>query len=146
MPQPVTPLLAADVIIELADRPGRPIVLIERKYPPHGWAIPGGFVDVGERLERAALREAEEETSLRVTLKALLGCYSAPGRDARGHTVSAVYVGEARGEPRACDDAKHLASFTLDDLPATLAFDHAQILEDYRRFRASGVPAPLRLD
>ncbi len=146
MPQPVTPLLAADVIIELSDRPGRPIVLIERKYPPHGWAIPGGFVDVGERLEHAALREAEEETSLRVTLTALLGCYSAPGRDARGHTVSAVYVGEARGEARACDDAQHLAVFSLDDLPAALAFDHAQILQDYRRFRATGAPAPLRLD
>lgn len=145
MSRPVTPLLAADVIIELTDRPGRPLVLIERKYPPHGWAIPGGFVEVGERLEQAALREAEEETSLRVTLKVLLGCYSAPDRDPRGHTVTAVYVGEARGEPLARDDARHLALFTLDGLPAQLAFDHDQVLRDYRHYRESGAVAPLRL-
>jgi len=146
MPKPVTPLLAADVIIELTDRPGRPIVLIERKYPPHGWAIPGGFVEVGERLEQAALREAAEETSLRVALKALLGCYSAPGRDPRGHTVTAVYVGEARGDPQARDDAQHLAFFTLADLPAPLAFDHEQVLQDYRRYRESGLVTPLCLE
>lgn len=146
MSRPVTPALAADIIIELADRPGRPIVLIERKYPPHGWAIPGGFVDVGERLERAAVREAKEETDLDVTLVALLGCYSAPARDPRGHTVTAVYVAEARGEPAARDDARHLALFTADALPSPLAFDHAEVLADYRRFRASGEVAPLRLE
>ncbi|MEK7323220.1 MAG: NUDIX hydrolase [Pseudomonadota bacterium] len=146
MPKPVTPLLAADVIIELADRPGRPIVLIERKYPPCGWAVPGGFVEVGERLEQAAVREAAEETSLHVTLKVLLGCYSAPDRDPRGHTVTVVYVGEARGEPRARDDAKHLALFHLTVLPATLVFDHEQVLQDYRRYRESGTVAPPRLE
>jgi 8-oxo-dGTP diphosphatase len=95
MPDPVTPLLAADVIIELEDRPGRPIVLIERRNPPPGWAIPGGFVDVGESIEQAAVREAREETALEVTLTALLGVYSDPKRDARGHTASAVYVAVA---------------------------------------------------
>ena len=145
MATPVTPLLAADIIIELADRPARPIVLIERKYPPYGWALPGGFVDVGERLEQAAMREAWEETGLRVTLKALLGCYSAPLRDPRGHTVSAVYVAEARGEAEARDDAKRVAIHTLDDLPVPLAFDHALILADYARWRRDGRAAPLRL-
>lgn len=145
MGRPETPLLAADVIIELADRPGRPIVLIERRNPPHGHAIPGGFVDVGESLERAAVREAREETGLDVSLRALLGCYSRPDRDPRGHTVTAVYVGEARGEPRAMDDARSLDIYTLDALPEPLAFDHALILEDYRRFLATGASAPLRL-
>ena len=92
MEKPVTPLLTVDIIIEMIDRPGRPIVLVERKYPPHGWALPGGFVDVGEPLESAAIREAREETSLEVTLKVLLGNYSDPARDSRGHTVSAVYI------------------------------------------------------
>jgi 8-oxo-dGTP diphosphatase len=145
MAAPVTPLLAADIIIEMVDRPERPIVLIERKNPPFGWALPGGFVDVGECLEQAAVREALEETSLRVTLTTLLGCYSAPQRDPRGHTVSVVYIAEARGEPQARDDAKHADLFTLSTLPAPLAFDHATILEDYRRFRHSGRLAPLRL-
>jgi len=144
MPTPVTPLLAADIIIELVDHSERPVVLIERKYPPHGWALPGGFVDVGERLEQAAVREALEETGLAVTLTALLGCYSDPRRDPRGHTVSAVYVAEARGEPEARDDAKHAAAFTLDDLPDVLAFDHALIVADYAQFRRSGRLAPLR--
>lgn len=146
MPTPVTPLLAADIIIELADRPGRPIVLIERRNPPYGWALPGGFVDVGERLEQAAVREAREETGLTVRLTALLGCYSDPRRDPRGHTVSAVYVAEAEGEAAACDDAKALAWHAPDDLPASLAFDHALILADYVRFRREGRIAPLRLD
>ena len=136
--KPVTPLLAADTIIELVDKPGRPIVLIERKNPPYGWAIPGGFVDVGECLEDAARREAKEEVCLDVALTVLLGVYSDPSRDARGHTVSAVYVAEATGEPHAADDAKHLAIFSLDALPAELAFDHSQVLEDYRKFRKTG--------
>ncbi|MCK5723613.1 MAG: NUDIX hydrolase, partial [Gammaproteobacteria bacterium] len=82
--KPRTPLLAVDAIIELLDQPGRPIVLIERKNPPYGWAIPGGFMDVGERLETAAIREAKEEVCLEVTLTALLGMYSDPKRDDRG--------------------------------------------------------------
>ena len=143
MTLPITPVLATDIIIELIDRPGSPIVLIERRNPPHGWALPGGFVDVGETLEQAAVREAKEETALTVTLKALLGCYSDPRRDPRSHTVSAVYVGEARGEPRAQDDAKKVGVFTLEHFPDALAFDHAQILRDYVRYRKQGrVPAP----
>ncbi len=143
MPRPPTPALTVDIIIEMTDRPGRPIVLIERKYPPHGWALPGGFVDVGERLEQAAVREALEETSLKVRLKSLLGCYSDPRRDERGHTVSAVYVAEARGEAKAEDDAARLALYEPDQLLAR-AFDHGLILEDYRRWRAEGETTPLR--
>jgi 8-oxo-dGTP diphosphatase len=144
MSRPTTPLIAADAIIELSDRPGQPIVLIERKHPPFGWAIPGGFVDVGESVESAAIREAKEETSLAVELVTLLGLYSHPLRDPRGHTVTAVYVARARGEPCAADDAKHLDVFQLDQLPAPLAFDHAQVLADYVRYRAQGCVAPLR--
>ncbi|MEO5340257.1 MAG: NUDIX hydrolase [Magnetococcus sp. MYC-9] len=139
-----TPHIAADIIIELVDRPGRPILLIERRHPPHGWAIPGGFMEVGERLERTAIREAAEETSLSVTLKALLGVYSAPGRDPRFHTVTAVYVAEAQGLPMAADDAKNLRVFSLEEIPTPLAFDHDQVLADYRNFREQGCVTPLR--
>ncbi len=143
--KPRTPLLAVDAIIELLDQPGRPIVLIERKNPPYGWAIPGGFMDVGERLETAAIREAKEEVCLDVTLTALLGMYSDPKRDDRGHTVTAVYVAEAKGQPQAADDAKNLAVFNLDNLPDELAFDHKQVLEDYRQFRETGQVASLNV-
>ncbi len=144
MGRPTTPLLAADVIIELIDRPDRPIVLIERKNPPYGWAIPGGFVDVGETVEHAAIREAKEETGLDVKLKFLLGLYSDPRRDPRGHTVTAVYVGEATGEPKAADDAKNIMIVALNNLPSPLAFDHQQVLADYMNFLKTGQPAPLR--
>lgn len=143
MANPRTPALAADVVIELADRPDRPIVLIERRNPPPGWALPGGFVDIGETVAAAAIREAAEETGLRVTLVQLLGCYSSPTRDARGHTASIVYVAHASGEPQAADDARNVGVFALDRLPLPLAFDHADILRDYQRWRAHGIlPSP----
>jgi len=144
MSRPVTPLLTVDVIIELCDRPDRPVVLIERAHPPPGWALPGGFVDVGETVEQAALREAREETTLTVRLKALLGVYSAPDRDPRGHTASVVYVAEAEGEPRGEDDARAAGVFDPDALPP-LAFDHGRIMEDYRAWRRDGRVAPLRV-
>ncbi|MGB0721942.1 MAG: NUDIX domain-containing protein [Gammaproteobacteria bacterium] len=144
MPRPETPQIAADAIIELTDRPGGPIVLIERLNPPHGWAIPGGFVDVGEAVETAAVREAREETSLDVTLVALLGIYSNPARDPRGHTATAVYCARAVGQPEARDDARSLAVFTLDALPDGLAFDHDQVLADYLKWRQTGLVAALR--
>lgn len=144
MSRPTTPLLTVDVIIELPGRPGCPIVLIERRNPPPGWALPGGFVDVGETVEAAAVREMREETGLTVRLRRLLGVYSDPSRDPRGHTASVVYVGEADGEPQADDDAKAVGLFD-PECPPPLAFDHARILADYRQYRASGtVPSPHR--
>ena len=143
MPRPVTPLIAADVIIELPELPDRPIVLIARRHPPLGWAIAGGFVDVGETVEAAAAREALEETGLAVGPLSLLGLYSDPARDPRGHTVSAVYVAAARGTPVAGDDAGEAGVFRVDALPETV-FDHPQILADYRAWRDGGgvCPAP----
>jgi len=128
------PRATVDVIIEVEGG----IVLVRRRYPPLGWAIPGGFVDRGERAEDAARREMREETSLDVELVDLLGVYSDPARDARGHTLSAVYVGRARGRPRAGDDALETGVFSATTLPAPLVFDHARIVDDYFRFRRTG--------
>lgn len=122
------PALTVDLIIEL---PGQGIVLIRRRHPPHGWALPGGFVEYGESLERAAVREAREETSLEVELVRQLHTYSAPGRDPRGHAVSTVFVARASGRPQAQDDAEAVGVFTRETLPAEIAFDHRAILEDY---------------
>jgi ADP-ribose pyrophosphatase YjhB (NUDIX family) len=105
--------------------------LIKRAKEPFGWAIPGGFVDYGESLEDAARREAREETSLKVELLGQLGAYSAPDRDPRHHTISVVFLAHARGKPKARDDALEVGVFTKEDLPSSLAFDHAQILADY---------------
>lgn len=126
-----TPLLTVDILI----RQGQPrrVLLIRRKNPPHGWALPGGFVDVGETVETAAAREALEETSLVVRDLRLLGVYSDPARDPRGHTVSVVYIADADGAAVAADDAGEALFFDLDELPTPLAFDHARILDDYRR-------------
>jgi 8-oxo-dGTP diphosphatase len=132
--RPRTPALAVDVVIEIGSR----VVLIERRNPPHGWALPGGFVDPGETLEHAAVREAAEETGLEVELVCLLGCYSDPRRDARGHTVSVVYVGRAEGEPHGQDDARAAACVDPAAPGVALAFDHARILADYRAWRDSG--------
>lgn len=123
------PLPTVDIIIETETG----IVLIERKNEPYGWALPGGFVDYGESLEDAAIREAREETSLEVTGLRLLGCYSDPARDHRFHTISAVFIGTGTGTPKAADDAVNLGLFHLHNLPAVLCFDHAQILADYAK-------------
>lgn len=130
MPAPNTPPVAVDIVIELVDRPGHPIVLIERRNPPPGWALPGGFVDIGETVEAAAVREAREETGLEVELVSLLGVYSDPARDPRGHTIGITFVGRARGAPVAADDAKNVAIID-PEAPPPLAFDHARILADY---------------
>jgi 8-oxo-dGTP diphosphatase len=129
------PLLTVDIIVELVDGT---IVLIERKNPPHGWALPGGFVDYGESIEHAAIREAEEEISLNVTLTEQFYTYSDPRRDPRHHTVSTVFIATAVGVPRAADDAKTVRTFRESNLPAPLAFDHAEILRDYFTFKKTG--------
>ncbi len=139
MGRPVTPSIAADVIIEY----GEGIVLIERKNEPHGWAIPGGFVDVGESLERAATREALEETSLHVEPREMLHVYGKPGRDPRGHTVTVVYIGDGKGRLKAADDAKGARVFTYETLPDNIAFDHREIIADYFTFIQTGArPVP----
>ena len=133
------PFPTVDIIIELDDG----IVLIERRNEPLGWALPGGFVDYGESLESAAVREAREETSLDVSTLRLLGCYSDPARDHRMHTISTVYIATGRGIPSAADDALNLAVFKLDSLPELLCFDHARILADYAALVTNNNPCQL---
>lgn len=133
------PTPTVDIIIELVDRPHRPIVLIERHNPPYGWALPGGFMDYGESAETAAQREAQEEVGLQVELIEQFQVYSDPNRDPRKHTLSVVFLATASGEPQAADDAKSLGIFNAWDIPSNLCFDHDKILWDYWRYRRHGV-------
>ncbi len=142
MGRPETPALAVDIIIEYGDG----IVLIERKNEPHGWALPGGFVDVGEPVEQAAVREAREETALDVTLRDLLYVYGKPSRDPRGHTISIVYVGKGSGELKGGDDAKGARVFSPGTFPEQIVFDHKEILADYFTFVKTGRRPFPRLD
>ncbi|MEM9807835.1 MAG: NUDIX hydrolase [Cyanobacteria bacterium P01_D01_bin.56] len=132
------PAPTVDIIIELADRPHRPIILIERLYEPLGWAIPGGFVDYGESVETAAMREAKEEIGLDIELLEQFHVYSDPDRDQRKHTISIVFLAAATGDPVAGDDAKHFQIFNLWELPQNLCFDHGKILQDYWQYRHYG--------
>ena len=124
------PRLAADTIIRMEGFPAS-VVLVKRKFPPEGWAIPGGFVEYGETVEGAAVREAWEETTLQVKLLRQFHVYSDPGRDPRGHTITIVFLASAEGTPVAQDDAAEVQVFDKDHLPSPLAFDHRQVLSDY---------------
>jgi 8-oxo-dGTP diphosphatase len=133
------PVPTVDIIIELVDRPHRPIILIERKNEPLGWAIPGGFVDYGETVETGAVREAQEEIGLQVELIEQFHVYSDPNRDPRKHTLSVVFIATATGEPEAADDAKNLGVFQVWDVPPNLCFDHDKILREYWHYRHYGL-------
>ncbi len=122
------PIPTVDIIIEIESEG---IVLIKRKNPPYGWAIPGGFVDYGESLEEAALRETKEETNLDVKLVRQFHTYSDPKRDPRHHSISTVYIAKAKGKPKAKDDALEIGIFNESNLPDEIAFDHRSILSDY---------------
>jgi len=122
------PIPTVDIIIEIE---GKGVILIKRRNPPYGWAIPGGFVDYGESLEEAAIREAKEETNLDVELIRQFHAYSDPNRDPRHHTISTVYIAKAKGKPQAKDDALEIGIFTESNLPEEIAFDHRMILNDY---------------
>jgi len=132
------PFPTVDIIIEYS----RGIVLVSRKNPPHGWALPGGFVDYGESLEHAARREALEETSLRIDELEMLNVYSDPGRDPRFHTITTVFVARGEGVLKANDDAVEAVAVDPDHLPFPVVFDHAKIIEDYMKWkngRSSGI-------
>jgi 8-oxo-dGTP diphosphatase len=133
------PVPTVDIIVELGDRPHRPIILIERLNPPYGWALPGGFVDYGESVETAAMREAKEEIGLGVELIEQFHVYSDPDRDQRQHTLSIVFLAIADGKPQAGDDAKHLGIFEPWQFPKNLCFDHDRILKDYWTYRHYGI-------
>jgi 8-oxo-dGTP diphosphatase len=124
------PVPTVDVIIEYEDG----IVLILRKNPPPGWALPGGFVDYGETVEAAAHREAEEETNLELTDLLMFSVYSDPARDPRQHTITTVFVAKGHGRLKGGDDASRAQVFKLEHLPE-LAFDHNQILKDYQAWK-----------
>lgn len=126
-----SPAPTVDIIIEFSGG----IVLIDRKSNPPGWALPGGFVDYGESLEEAAVREAKEETGLDIELIRQFHTYSDPSRDKRRHTITTVYVAAGKGLLSAGDDAGQANVFTQKDLPEEIAFDHKTILEDYYKGR-----------
>lgn len=128
------PVPTVDLIIEVPAG----IVLIYRRNEPHGWALPGGFVDYGESLTQAAIREAKEETSLTVDNLRLVGCYSDPARDPRHHTITTVYAASGHGTPIAADDAASLQVFSPSEIPIELCFDHGLILRDYFSAKAAG--------
>ena len=129
--KPRNPFLTVDIIIEI----DKGIVLIERENRPHGWAIPGGFVDYGESLESAAIREAKEETSLNITLLEQFHSYSDPSRDPRFHTASIVFIAKGNGVLKADDDAKDADIFIKETLPANIVFDHKKILDHYFKYK-----------
>jgi 8-oxo-dGTP diphosphatase len=136
------PAPTVDIVIEVGDR----IVMIERRNEPHGWALPGGFIDYGEPVERAAIREAEEETGLEVSLECLLYVFSDPTRDPRKHTMSSVFVAQAEGEPEGADDALRAELFGLEELPDHICFDHGRILKHYLNYRRHGeLPDPVEM-
>jgi 8-oxo-dGTP diphosphatase len=136
MPRYKNPVPTVDLIIEIADDKGRPgIILIRRGHYPPGWALPGGFVEYGETLELAAIREAREETGLKVVLAGQFHTYSDPARDPRKHTISTVFLAKAKGVPKAGDDARLAGIFSRRAIPSPLAFDHARILDDYFRYK-----------
>ena len=130
------PVPTVDLIIEISNHDRQGVVLIERRNPPFGWALPGGFVDYGETLEEAAVREAKEETGLDVRIIDQFRSYSEPNRDPRQHTITCVFIARAQGAPMAADDAARAEIFDPASLPSPLAFDHHRILADYRRFQA----------
>jgi len=133
------PTPTVDIIIEMIDRPHRPIILIERQNPPHGWAFPGGFLDYGEAAETAAIREAAEETSLVIKLVEQFQVYSDPLRDPRQHTLSIVFIANATGSPKAADDAKSIIICSPWEKPDRLCFDHEKIWQDYWNYRYYGI-------
>lgn len=121
------PLPTVDIIIEYLGG----LVLIERRNPPPGWALPGGFIDYGESAEQAATREAKEETGLDLADLRQFHVYSDPGRDSRFHTITTVFTARGSGRLAAADDAAEARVFATTDLPAVMAFDHRRIIEDY---------------
>ncbi len=131
------PIPTVDIIIEIDGG----IVLVRRKNPPYGWALPGGFVDYGESLEAAAIREAKEETGLDIELIRQFHTYSNPKRDPRCHTITTVYIAKAKGKPHGGDDAAEARIFGLNELPDSFAFDHGQIIKDYLQQRNGSSPS-----
>lgn len=137
------PTPTVDILIELDGNPGT-LVFIERKNEPTGFALPGGFVDEGEYVADAAVREAKEETGLDVELVELFHVYSDPTRDPRKHTVSTVFIGRARGTPTGGDDAARCLVCPPDELPAPLVFDHGVIVSDYQAYKRTGKRPPVK--